>query len=133
MTTCQRRKFVKKEIKIIAICERMKRAPDFVKGAYLCSLHASGYNLFWTLQERQKRRTGCCPILVTINLLLTLSLRNTHIYYVLRNSVPLLKACNFTKSSTPPWVFFTFFEWYKLHQIAHGIGTGKWEHWQEIG
>ena len=36
----------KKEIKIIVICERMKNAPDFVKGAYLCSLHASGYNLF---------------------------------------------------------------------------------------
>ena len=28
------------------------------------------------------------------------------------------KACNFTKSNTPPWVFFTFFKLYKWYQIA---------------
>ena len=26
--------------------------------------------------------------------------------------------CNFTKINTPPWVFFTFFELYKWHQIT---------------
>ena len=26
--------------------------------------------------------------------------------------------CNFTKISTPPWVFFTFFKLYKWYQIA---------------
>ena len=36
-------------------------------------------------------------------------------------SVKLLKACNFTKSNNPPWVFFTFFEWYKWNQIAQNI------------
>ena len=29
-----------------------------------------------------------------------------------------LLACNFTKSNTPPWVFFTFFKWYNWYQIA---------------
>ena len=28
------------------------------------------------------------------------------------------KACNFTKSNTPPWVFSTFYESYKCYQIA---------------
>ena len=31
------------------------------------------------------------------------------------------KACNFTKSNTPPWVFFTFFKLYKLYQTAQRI------------
>ena len=29
-----------------------------------------------------------------------------------------LLACNFTKSNTPPWAFFTFFKWYNWYQIA---------------
>ena len=29
--------------------------------------------------------------------------------------------CNFTKSSTPPWLFFTVFKLYKWHQIAQSI------------
>ena len=28
------------------------------------------------------------------------------------------EACNFTKINTPPWVFFTFFKFYKWCQIA---------------
>ena len=28
------------------------------------------------------------------------------------------EACNFTKSNTPPWVFFTFFKFYEWYQIA---------------
>ena len=28
------------------------------------------------------------------------------------------EACNFTKSNTPPWVFFTFFKLHKWYQIA---------------
>ena len=30
-------------------------------------------------------------------------------------------ACNFTKSSTPPWVFYTFFKLYKCCQIAQSV------------
>ena len=30
----------------------------------------------------------------------------------------LLVACNFTKSNTPPWVFFTFFKLYEWYQTA---------------
>ena len=31
------------------------------------------------------------------------------------------KACNFTKSNTSPWAFFTFFKLYKWYQIAQRI------------
>ena len=37
----------------------------------------------------------------------------------------LLLACNFTKSSTPPWVFFTFFKLYKWYKIAQNIVNDK--------
>ena len=30
-------------------------------------------------------------------------------------------ACNFTKSNTLPWVFFTFLKFYKWYQIAQNI------------
>ena len=30
-------------------------------------------------------------------------------------------ACNFTKSNTPPWVFFMFFQLYKWYQIAQSV------------
>ena len=33
----------------------------------------------------------------------------------------LLLACNFTKSNTPPWVFFTFLKLNKWYQIAQNI------------
>ena len=33
----------------------------------------------------------------------------------------LLKACDFSKSNTPPWVFFTFLKLYKCYQIAQRI------------
>ena len=28
------------------------------------------------------------------------------------------EACNFTKTNTPPWVFFTFLKLYKWYEIA---------------
>ena len=35
--------------------------------------------------------------------------------------------CNFTKSNTPPWFFFTFLKLYKLYRIAKRITYGqKW-------
>ena len=33
----------------------------------------------------------------------------------------LKKSCNYTKSDTPPWVFFTFFKMYKWCQIGQSI------------
>ena len=33
----------------------------------------------------------------------------------------ICEACNFTKSNTPPWMFFTFFKLYKWYQIAQRI------------
>ena len=35
--------------------------------------------------------------------------------------VPYVMRCNFTKSDTPPWVFFTFFNLQKWYQIAQNI------------
>ena len=32
-----------------------------------------------------------------------------------------VKACNFTKCYTPPWVFFAFFKLYKWYQIVQSI------------
>ena len=43
------------------------------------------------------------------------NVKNTH------GEILLLVSCNFTKSSTPPWVFFTFFKLYKWYQIAQRI------------
>ena len=39
------------------------------------------------------------------------------------------KACNFTKSNTPSWVFFTFFKLYEWYQIAQSTTYWKfsWE------
>ena len=33
----------------------------------------------------------------------------------------IVKACNFTKSNTPSWVFLTFLKFYKWYQIAQNI------------
>ena len=42
------------------------------------------------------------------------------IWYYLHN-FKKPKVCNFTKSNTPPWVFFTFFKLYKWYQIKQSI------------
>ena len=50
------------------------------------------------------------------------NVKNTHGgLLLLVKSKSLLRACNFTKSNTPPWVFFTFFKLYKWYQIAPSI------------
>ena len=38
-----------------------------------------------------------------------------------RSATSIKVAGNFTKSNTPPWVFFTFFKLYKWNQIAQNI------------
>ena len=50
-------------------------------------------------------------------------LMNCAICYHLYNSkkVKNILPCNFTKSNTPPWVYFTFFKLYKWYQIAQRI------------
>ena len=46
-----------------------------------------------------------------------------------RNSVTYskfqAKACNFTKSGTPPWMFFTFLILYKWYQAAQNVSFHK--------
>ena len=39
----------------------------------------------------------------------------------IHGGVLLLVSCNFTKSNTPPWVFFTFFKLRKWCQIVQRI------------
>ena len=35
--------------------------------------------------------------------------------------LPLVELKTITKSNNPPWVYFTFFKFYKLRQIAQSI------------
>ena len=48
------------------------------------------------------------------------SVKNTHggVLFLVKLQA---EACNFTKSNTPPWVFFTFFKLHKWYQIAQSI------------
>ena len=46
------------------------------------------------------------------------NVKNTHGGVVLLVTLQT-KACNFIKSNTPPWVFFTFIKLYKWYQMAH--------------
>ena len=48
------------------------------------------------------------------------------LWYHLRDLVPFVQftiaeACNFTKSNTPPFVFFTFSKLYKWYQIVQSV------------
>ena len=42
------------------------------------------------------------------------------------------EACNFTKSKTPPWVFFTFLKLYKWYQIAQSVSFESWYSWLSL-
>ena len=46
------------------------------------------------------------------------NMKNTHRRVSLLVQLHAFIVCNFTKSSTPPWVFFTFFKLYKWYQIT---------------
>ena len=48
------------------------------------------------------------------------NLKNTHGGVLLLVKLKA-EACNFTKSITPPWVFFTFFKLYKWDQIVQSV------------
>ena len=50
------------------------------------------------------------------------SVKNTHGGVLLLVKLPA-SACNFSKSNTPLWVFFTFFKFYKWYQIAQSISN----------
>ena len=42
-------------------------------------------------------------------------------YTIYRTWKTTMEECSFAKSSTPPWVFFTFFKLYKWYQFAQRI------------
>ena len=48
------------------------------------------------------------------------NVKNTHLVVLLLGKLHA-EACNFTKSNTPQWVFYTFFKLYKLYQIAQSV------------
>ena len=43
-----------------------------------------------------------------------------------------MEECYFTKSNTPPWVFFTFFKLYEWYQIAQSTTHKKKTVWKII-
>ena len=47
-------------------------------------------------------------------------MKNTHGGVLLLVKMQAL-ACNFTKSNTPPWMFFAFFKLYNWYEIAESI------------
>ena len=51
---------------------------------------------------------------------------NTHGWVLLLVKLQA-EACNFTKSETPPWIFFTFLKLYKWNQIAQRITWSGFE------
>ena len=71
--------------------------------------------MFWILNYEQKSFVVCCAILYHFYHLK--NVKNTH-GGVLRLVKLQASACNFTKSSTLPWVFFTFFKLFERYQIA---------------
>ena len=50
------------------------------------------------------------------------NVKNTH------GGVLLLQQLNFTKSNTPPWVFYTFLKLHKWYQITQSITYAYWIH-----
>ena len=52
-------------------------------------------------------------------------MKNTHGVLLLLVKLQA-EACNFTKSNSPPWVFFTFFKLYKWYQITQRITNNGW-------
>ena len=47
-------------------------------------------------------------------------MKNTHGGVLLLIKMQAL-ACNFTKSNTPPWMFFAFFKLYSWYEIVESI------------
>ena len=68
-----------------------------------------GWAIFWLWPNVM--RCAICYHLYNLK-----NVENTH-----RGVLLLVVACNFTKSNTPPWVFFTFFKLYKWYQIVQCI------------
>ena len=50
------------------------------------------------------------------------NVKNTHGGVLLSVNLQV-ETCNFTKSNTPPWLIFLFFELYKWYEIAQNIST----------
>ena len=48
-----------------------------------------------------------------------------HLYRMLLLFKLQAEACDFTKSNTLPWVFFTFFKLYECYQIAQSVSNKK--------
>ena len=61
------------------------------------------------------------------------NVKNTHGGVILLIKLQA-SAYNFTKSNTPPWVFFTFFKLYKWYQIAQSVAIilKKVGHWIKV-
>ena len=65
---------------------------------------------------------GICDVLRDLEPFVQFKKREKHSWRrVTFSTVAAFKACDFTKSNNPPWVFFTFFKLYKWYQIVQKI------------
>ena len=80
---------------------------------YRIFLKVPSFELVTPLNERPSWKWKYAMRFATCYHLLNLkNVENTH------GGVLLLLGCNFTKSNTPPWVFFTFLKLHKWYQNA---------------
>ena len=76
--------------------------------SYCCFLYWLHILLFWW----HVVRSAICYHLHNLK-----NVKNTHEGVLILVKLQAL-ACNFTKTNTPPWVFFTFLKLYKWYEIA---------------
>ena len=83
---------------------------------WTCVIHPNRRHILFLQKQVGSSNTGLYVMFCAIwyHLYNLKNVKNTH-------EGVLLLACNFTKSNTPPWVFFTFFNLYKWYQIAQYI------------
>ena len=89
----------------------------YVESAQRCLHEQHNKDNFWSLWNKKKYMMFCAIWYHFYNIK---NVKITDGGVLLLVKLQLL-ACNFTKSNTPPWVFFTFFKLYKWYQIAQSI------------
>ena len=80
------------------------------------------YAIWYHLPNLKKKKNTHGEVLLLVTLLSNIT---TLLKVTLRLKACIvkfkLKDCNFNKSNTPPWLFFTFLKLYKSYQIAQSI------------
>ena len=78
----------------------------------------------WFMKIKHKEPWSCDTLSDLVQNLYNLkNMKSTHGGVLLLIKLHAL-TCNFTKSDSPPWAFFTFFKlykWYQLHKASHMV------------